>query len=219
MILDTEGLVVVVAGVTDEQEALLAVGMGANAISMEFGPTPRQVSVATAHDIVRRLPPGIITIGSFTSEMPQRIVEVVNTVGLSAADLVGAVGLSSLHYVAERIRTVIRTLESPTDLFSYLNDPTIDHFRLPSIENDAALANSLPVVAEAGGEAPLLVTTLDEYSVARVVGGYPVWGVEAGERFRMVDGRLDALRLSRFVHLATTAYASSRVRRFGGESD
>ena len=28
MILDTEGLVVVVAGVTDEQEALLAVGMG-----------------------------------------------------------------------------------------------------------------------------------------------------------------------------------------------
>ncbi|OYV23941.1 MAG: hypothetical protein B7W95_00380, partial [Acidimicrobiales bacterium 20-64-4] len=90
---------------------------------------------------------------------------------------------------------------------------------LPSIENDAALANSLPVVAEAGGEAPLLVTTLDEYSVARVVGGYPVWGVEAGERFRLVDGRLDALRLSRFVHLATTAYASSRVRRFGEESD
>ncbi|NNN04229.1 MAG: hypothetical protein HKL87_09565 [Acidimicrobiaceae bacterium] len=215
MIIDASGLVVVASGVLDEQEALLAVGMGANAIAMEFGPTPRQVSVAIAHDIVRRLPPGVITIGSFASEMPQRIVEVVNTLGLSAADLVGPIGLSTVHYVAERVRTVIRTLESASDLFSYLNDPTIDHFRLPSNENDAALANALPIVAEAGRESPLIVCALDEFSVARVVGGYPVWGVDAGSRFRQSDGRIDALRLSQFVHRAQGAYAASRVDRYG----
>ncbi len=217
MILDASGLVIIASGIQDEQEALLAIGMGVNAISMEFGPTPQRISTSIAHDIVRRLPPGILTIGSFTSEMPQRVVEIVNTLGLSAADLVGPVGLSSVHYVAERVRTVIRTLESPTDLLSYLNDPTIDHFRLPSVDTESALTNALPVIADVGREAPLIVSALDEFSVARVVGGYPVWGIDAGERFRDERGRVDALRLSQYVHRALEAYALSSVLRFGRE--
>jgi len=81
--LNTEGIFIKVSGVTTEDDALFSIGLGASAVGFDFGPTPRQISVNAAHDIVRRLPVGAISVGVFRNEMPQRIVEIANTLGLS----------------------------------------------------------------------------------------------------------------------------------------
>jgi phosphoribosylanthranilate isomerase len=93
--LNTEGIFIKVSGVTTEDDALFSIGLGASAVGFDFGPTPRQISVNAAHDIVRRLPVGAISVGVFRNEMPQRIVEIANTLGLSAVQIDGTVATRS----------------------------------------------------------------------------------------------------------------------------
>ena len=73
-----------ICGVTNEEDALLAVAMGADALGFMFAPgSRRQVKPEIVRDIVRRLPPDTITVGVFRDERPERVAELVNKVGLT----------------------------------------------------------------------------------------------------------------------------------------
>ncbi|MGA1542659.1 MAG: phosphoribosylanthranilate isomerase, partial [Ilumatobacteraceae bacterium] len=64
-----------ICGITSEEDALLAVAMGADAVGFVFAPSPRQVSAQTVYDITRRLPPEILTVGVFRDELPDRVFD------------------------------------------------------------------------------------------------------------------------------------------------
>ena len=78
-----------ICGITNEDDALLAVAMGADAVGFVFAPSPRQIAVQQAYDITRRLPPEILTVGVFRDEHPKRVVDLVNRSGVKAAQLHG----------------------------------------------------------------------------------------------------------------------------------
>ncbi len=59
-----------ICGITNEDDALLAVAMGADAVGFIFAPSTRQVAPQRAYDITRRLPPEILTVGVFRDELP-----------------------------------------------------------------------------------------------------------------------------------------------------
>ena len=81
----SEELFVKICGITSEADALLCISLGADAVGFIFAPSPRQVSVQTAGDIAKRLPPEIITVGVFRDEAPQRVVDMVHQASLGAA--------------------------------------------------------------------------------------------------------------------------------------
>ena len=64
-----------VCGTTCEDDALLAVALGADAVGFVFAPSPRQIAPQIAGDIVKRLPPEIVTVGVFQDEPPERVLE------------------------------------------------------------------------------------------------------------------------------------------------
>ncbi|MEZ5167216.1 MAG: phosphoribosylanthranilate isomerase [Acidimicrobiales bacterium] len=88
-----------ICGITTEDDALLAVALGADAVGFVFAPSPRQVAVDRARDIARRLPAEALTVGVFRDELPDRVVEMVQRAGLGAAQLHG-------HETAEQTRSV-----------------------------------------------------------------------------------------------------------------
>ena len=57
-----------ICGITNEDDALLAVAMGADAVGFVFAPSTRQVAPQQVYDITRRLPPEILTVGVFRDE-------------------------------------------------------------------------------------------------------------------------------------------------------
>ena len=59
-----------ICGTTSEEDALLAVAMGADAVGFIFAPSNRQIAPAIARDIAKRLPPEILTVGVFRDEAP-----------------------------------------------------------------------------------------------------------------------------------------------------
>jgi phosphoribosylanthranilate isomerase len=54
-----------ICGITNEDDALLAVALGADALGFVFAPSPRQVVAKKVYDITRRIPPEILTVGVF----------------------------------------------------------------------------------------------------------------------------------------------------------
>ena len=97
-----------ICGITNEDDALLAVALGADAVGFVFAPSPRQIAPVVARDIARRLPPEVMTVGVFRDETPERVVEIVHTAGLRAAQLHGHETPETTRYVAARVPFVIQ---------------------------------------------------------------------------------------------------------------
>ena len=95
-----------------QDDALLAVALGADAVGFVFASSPRQVAAQRVYDITRRLPPEILTVGVFRDEHPSRVIDTVNRAGLKAAQLHGHETPQMVAEVASQIRWVIKAVTS-----------------------------------------------------------------------------------------------------------
>ena len=213
MLLDAEGLFIKVSGLTSEADTLFAIALGANAVGFDFGPTPRRISTNLAHDIIRRLPTGVATVGMFRSEMPERIVSIANTLGLSAVQLEGVLARDSLHYVASRVRTVIRTVAHSDDTYELEADQAIDYLQLPESGLHEDMLQCLHVFEDPLLLRPLIAGGLDESSVVGLVQNYDVWGVDALSGIESEPGRKDPVRMGEFISNARWAYEHATCAR------
>jgi phosphoribosylanthranilate isomerase len=71
-----------ICGITNEEDALLCVAMGADALGFIFAPSTRQVAIAAVAAITPRLPPEVITFGVFRDDLPERVIDIVQETGL-----------------------------------------------------------------------------------------------------------------------------------------
>lgn len=213
MLLDAEGLFVKVSGLTSEADTLFAIALGANAVSFDFGPTARQVSTALVHDIVRRLPAGVTSVGVFRSEMPERIVEITNTLGLGVAQIEGAMSRTSMKYVAQRVRTVIRATSRPEDAYEVEADTGVDYLLLPESDRHDDMLACLGLFDDPLLLQPVIVTGLDESSVVGLVQNYDVWGVDALSGIESAPGIKDPVKMGEFIANARWAYENPSVTR------
>jgi phosphoribosylanthranilate isomerase len=85
----SDRLFVKICGITNEDDAMLAFGLGADAVGFVFAPSSRQVTAGTVRDITRRLHPDILTVGVFRDQSPQFVIDTVQAAGLQAAQLHG----------------------------------------------------------------------------------------------------------------------------------
>jgi phosphoribosylanthranilate isomerase len=208
----TEGLFIKISGITSEEDALFSVGLGANAIGFDFALGDRQIAVGTAHDIVGRLPNGVVTVGSFRNELPQRVCEIANTLGLSAVQIDGAISGDELSYITSRVNTVLRTVPDGTEKLSLWGG--VDYLVLPESDERQALADALDQLADAGPRVPLIASGgLSATNVIDVVQNFPVFGVDVRSGVESAPGVKDPVRLGEFIANARWAYDNTFVER------
>ena len=102
-----------ICGITTEDDALLAVAMGADAVGFIFAPSERQVAPQNVYDITRRLPPETMTVGVFRNDLPDRVLSVADRAGVKAVQLHGSETPDQVAEIVERgpghgIRWVIK---------------------------------------------------------------------------------------------------------------
>ncbi|HEY5104942.1 MAG TPA: phosphoribosylanthranilate isomerase [Acidimicrobiales bacterium] len=212
MRLTTEGLFIKISGITTEDDALFSIGLGASAVGFDFALTPRQISVAAAHDIVRRLPQSAASVGVFRNELPQRIVEIANTIGLSAVQIDGPITSEELSYVCERVNTVLRMVPDGSER---LGLPIgVDYLVLPEADEHDALVDALELLMESGPRVPLIASGgLTASSVVDVVQNFPVFGVDVRGGVESAPGVKDPVMLGEFIANARWAYDNAYVER------
>lgn len=195
-----------ICGITNEDDALLAVALGADAIGFIFAPSVRQIAVQKVYDITRRLPPEILTVGVFRDEHPLRVIELVQSSGVRAAQLHGHESPSDVATVSQHVRTVIKAVTAGT------NDATrADEFGTKMILVDAPAPGSGQVFDwKLAGEIPeglqvILAGGLTPENVAAGISAVRPWGVDVSSGVEAGPGRKDPLLLKRFIESARSA--------------
>lgn len=195
-----------VCGTTTEEDALLAVAMGADAVGFIFAPSPRQISPTVAGDIAKRLPAEILTVGVFRDEAPQRVVDIVNRHGLRGAQLHGKETAADTRYVAERVGFCIKAFPAGDVTIARAADFGASAILLDSPSPgsghvfDWRLADGV-----ARGTRLILAGGLDSSNVAEAIAQVHPWGVDAASGLEASPGHKDPLKLQAFVEAAKGA--------------
>lgn len=195
-----------ICGTTSEEDALLAVAMGADAVGFVFAPSPRQMTPAAARDIARRLPPEVLTVGVFRDELPEQVVKVVNGIGLKAAQLHGRETAAHSRWVAERVPMVIKAFPGGDIHLLQAKDygAQVIMVDAPSPGSgqvfDWRLADGVPA-----GSRLLLAGGLTADNVADAIAQTGAWGVDVVTGVEAEPGRKDPARLRAFIAAAKAA--------------
>lgn len=207
MRIDVERFFVKIDGITSEQDALMCVGFGASAVGFVFAPSVRQMSPAAVGDIVRRLPAEVMTVGVFRNELPERVVEIANSLGLSAVQLHGSETLEGVRFVAERVRTVIRGMSVNADRLDVVDAAGLDYLLLDGDQPGSGRRHSWEPLRGRSFMTPIIAAGgLDPESVVPVVRDFPVWGVDVATGVESAPGVKDPALVADFVNNARWAY-------------
>jgi phosphoribosylanthranilate isomerase len=195
-----------ICGITNEDDALLATALDADAIGFVFAPSTRQVDVETVRDIVRRLPREVHTIGVFRDERPERIVEVVGRSGLRGVQLHGSEPASEVKWIRERVQFVIQAFAAGDPALAGAGKSAADIILVDSPTPgsgkvfDWQLAEGAP-----SGKRILLAGGLTAENVGDAIRLVRPWGVDVSTGVESTPGRKDPGKLRRFVVAAREA--------------
>ena len=198
-----------ICGTTSEDDALLAVALGADAIGFVFAPSPRQMSQDRVREIVRRLPSDVLSVGVFRNELPSRVVQLTSRAGLGAAQLHGHESPEDTAWVAERVPITIKAFPAGHEGLGHLADYRADAVLLDSKQPgsgemfDWSLAEGAPLA----GHRLILAGGLDAQNVTAAIRRVRPWGVDVASGVEQSPGRKDPARLRAFMQAAKEAGA------------
>jgi len=195
-----------ICGTTSEEDALLAVAMGAEALGFVFAPSARQMRPQDVADIVKRLPPEILTVGVFKDDLPERIVHIVRSTGLKGAQIHGS-------FSADDAVTVRRAIFHTFVAFAAA-DPRVEQAH--SYEPYALVLDGLrpgtgqtfdwTLAERAPSDLKLILAGgLTSDNVVEAIRTVRPWGVDVVSGVESSPGRKDPVKLRAFIAKAHAA--------------
>jgi phosphoribosylanthranilate isomerase len=195
-----------ICGITNEDDALLAVALGADAVGFVFAPSPRQVAAQRVFDITRRLPPEILTVGVFRDEAPARLVELVKASGVKAAQLHGHETPEMTRAVKAEVRFVIQAFPAGSSGLARAAEHGADVIMVDSPNPGSGLMFDWGLVDEApAGSRILLAGGLTPENVTTAIYRVSPWGVDVCTGVEKEPGLKDPVKMKAFIETARGA--------------
>lgn len=208
-----------ICGLTSEEDALLAVALGADALGFNFvNGSKRQIAPDKAREIVRRLPPETMTVGIFRDELPGRVVELTQRAGLRAAQLHGNESAEQTRQVRSLVPIVVKAFPAGHPGLSSVADYGADIVMIDGAEPgsgevfDWRLAEGAPTA----GHRVLLAGGLHAGNVADAIERVRPWGVDVATGVESAPGRKDAVKMREFI--ANAKAVGTRLRPVDGDA-
>jgi phosphoribosylanthranilate isomerase len=197
-----------VCGTTCEDDALLAVALGADAVGFVFAPSPRQIAPQIAGDIVKRLPPEIVSIGVFQDEPPERVLRVAHRAGLRGVQLHGREPAETARWLSARLPMVIQAFPAGDARVGRAREYQAHAVLLDAPHPgsgqvfDWSLASEVPA-----GQRLIIAGGLTADNVAAAIARARPWGVDVVSGVEREPGRKDPIKMREFIEAARTASA------------
>ncbi len=199
-----------VCGITNEPDALLAVGLGANALGFVFAPSARQMPARAVARILDRLPSDVLTVGVFRNEAPRRVVDIVNEIGLGAAQLHGEEDSESCRYVSERVPIMLKAFPAGHPEIANLDKYGADLVLIDSVSPGSGRVFDWSVAEGVADSSRMVVAGgLNSSNVGDVIERLRPYGVDVSTGVEMAPGRKDPRKLRAFMAAVESANGSS----------
>lgn len=195
-----------ICGTTSEDDALLAVAMGADAVGFVFAPSPRQVAPQLAADIVKRLPSHIIGVGVFRDEAPKRVLSVAQKAGLRAVQLHGHEPPGVSEWLSTRIPMVIQAFAAGDARVRRAGEYGAHVILLDAPHPGSAQVFDWALAAEVPpGHNVMIAGGLDAGNVGAAIARTHPWGVDVASGVERQPGHKDPVKLRDFIRAARAA--------------
>ena len=194
--------VVKICGITNEEDARVAVECGANALGFNFYPrSPRYVEPRAAKQIVDRVAGEYLKVGVFVNGRAEEIAQVTDELTLDVLQIHG----EDLCTAAPHSCSIWRAApadripkQAAAEVQAYVIDTPTTDFGGSGKSFDWGLAADLPYrFVLAGG--------LAADNVKHAIETARPWGVDACSRLESRPGKKDAQRIKEFVRAASCA--------------
>lgn len=195
-----------ICGITNEDDALFAVAMGADAVGFVFAPSPRQVAAQVVYDITRRLPPEVLTVAVFRDELPERVIQVAHAAGVKAVQLHGRETMAQTAHVAGHFRWVIKAFAAGSPLVAAADQYGTDMVLLDAPTPGSGKLFDWSMAAEVPANLKLILAGgLTPDNVGAAVTAVEPWGVDVSSGVEQSPGKKDATLIRKFIANARAA--------------
>jgi phosphoribosylanthranilate isomerase len=205
-----------ICGITNLEDALVAVDAGADAVGFVFyEKSPRFVTVDNAREIIAKLPERVDKIGVFVNETPERISAITDRAGLTAVQFHGdeyknpeRYSIGGKLFFSLPVAEILHDLRGPIGEFIFPKIPTSSAFHLDSGMPEKRGGTGK---AFAWGEARWLVRSLAKLHPVVLAGGLTEsnvkwaaeflnpWGVDVASGVEARPGEKDPEKVRAFV--------------------
>ncbi len=203
-----------ICGITNLEDALVAVGAGTDALGFVFAPSPRQVTPEQVHSITSRLPPFIYKVGVFVDADMEEVQRTMSYCHLDIAQLHGS---ESPEFCQALFPRVIKSFRVKDDsVLSLLPRYKVSAYLLDSYDphlaggtgksfnwDIARKANSLGYIILSGGLTPQNVTEAIEQV-------HP-YAVDTSSGVESEPGKKDHAKVRAFIQTARAGQSLPRL--------
>ncbi|MEM1335721.1 MAG: phosphoribosylanthranilate isomerase [Actinomycetota bacterium] len=195
-----------ICGITNEDDALLAVAMGADAVGFIMAPSPRQIAPQQVYDITRRLPPEVLTVGVFRNELPERVVELGHRAGVKAVQLHGRETTEQARQVAGHFRWVIKAFGAGDEQLTHADQYGTDMVLVDAPDPGSGKVFDWNLAGDVPDSVKLILAGgLTPENVAGAIAEVEPWGVDVATGVERAPGKKDPVKVMRFVEAAKEA--------------
>lgn len=188
-----------ICGVTNIEDAVMVVELGADGLGFVFAPSKRTISPQDAKDIVKEFPPFVTTVGVFMDAEMDEVRQITKYTGIDVVQLHGNESPEYCDALKKRVikRIVVTDHDTPEMLVSrmeryrvaaYLLDPGAGSGRV--FDWGKAVGIDLPLII-AGGLTP--------DNVKCVVQLLKPYGVDVSSGVERFPGKKDKQKVKRFI--------------------
>jgi phosphoribosylanthranilate isomerase len=188
-----------ICGVTNLDDALMAAEFGADALGFVFAPSKRKITPEKANEIIKKLPPFVVTFGIFMDE-EEDVVRYMSD--LSGIDIVQLHGKESSSYCRQMTKRVVKRIQvvdddtketimnrmKPYNVSAFLFDPGAGEGKV--FDWEKAVEIDQPIII-AGG--------LNPENVKEVVQRLNPYGVDVSTGVESEPGKKDPKKVKRFI--------------------
>lgn len=196
-----------ICGITNLDDALLAADLGADALGFIFAPSPRQISLSNAQEIIKEIPPFVSCVGVFVNENIEEIREAVYKCSLDYIQLHGEESpefcQNLLHLPQEIIKTIrVKDKKSLEEVKSYLPVKAIllDTFAEDKAGGTGKTFNwNLAKEAKKAGKPIILSGGLSPENVRQAIESVNPYAVDVSSNIESYPGRKNREKLTAFI--------------------
>lgn len=194
-----------ICGITNSQDALMAVSLGADALGFVFSKSPRQVTPEEADKIIRLVPPFVNCVGVFANESRRRILEVLDSCALDSIQLHGDETPLFCLELKEFNKTVLKAIRvRDASSLENLEEYPVDGFYFDTYSNETLGGTgktfNWELIEGKVFKKPIILSGgLLAENVTQAIQRLHPYGVDASSRLEKEPGKKDPIKMRAFI--------------------